>query len=256
MAKALVLAGTRQGADDPMAKAAGVSHKAILPVAGVPMVVRVLDALTRCAEIDEIAVSIERPELIEALPELAALRARKPIRMLASEPSPSLSAAAGLRALGAPLLLTTADHALLEPEWVSAFLAAVPAGADVAAAVAVEAVVQAAAPETRRTYLRFADASVSGCNLFLLRTPAAEGVLSLWKTVEAYRKKPLRLAWLLGPGALVKLALGRLTLDEAAARLGRLGRCRAAVVKLPFGRAAIDVDKPADLELVERLLRD
>lgn len=251
---ALVLAGTRRGAEDPMAKAAGVSHKAILPVAGVPMVMRVLDALCRCPEIGEIAVSIERPEVIEALTEFQALNARRPIRLLVSEDSPSRSAAAGLQALGAPLVLTTADHALLQPDWVSAFLAAAPAGADVVAAVARAETVKAAAPDTVRTYLRFADAAVSGCNLFLLATPKAEGVLGLWKTVEAYRKKPIRLAWLLGPGALLKLALGRLTLGEAAARLGRLAGCEAAVVELPYGRAAIDVDKPADLDLVERLL--
>ncbi|NJM91716.1 MAG: hypothetical protein HC861_02805 [Rhodospirillaceae bacterium] len=38
---ALILAGSR-GPDDPMAKAANVSHKALLPVAGVPMLLRVV----------------------------------------------------------------------------------------------------------------------------------------------------------------------------------------------------------------------
>ncbi|MFC7554928.1 hypothetical protein ACFQU7_25930 [Pseudoroseomonas wenyumeiae] len=42
---ALVLAGSRAGAADPMAMAAGVSHKALLPVGGVPMLARVLEAL-------------------------------------------------------------------------------------------------------------------------------------------------------------------------------------------------------------------
>ena len=41
---ALVLAGQRRGTD-PMAAAAGLSHKALLPVAGVPMLLRVLAAL-------------------------------------------------------------------------------------------------------------------------------------------------------------------------------------------------------------------
>ena len=41
---ALILAGSR-GPDDPMARAAGVSHKALLPVAGVPMLLRVVEAL-------------------------------------------------------------------------------------------------------------------------------------------------------------------------------------------------------------------
>jgi GTP:adenosylcobinamide-phosphate guanylyltransferase len=251
---ALVLAGTRQGADDPMAKAAGVSHKALLPVGGVPMIARVLEALVRTPEVSSIAVVIERLELVEALPQIAAWRKEKAIRVFPAADGPSESVAEGLERLGTPLLVTTADHALLQPEWVSWFLANVPADADVAAAVARSEAVEAAAPGTKRTYLRFADAAVSGCNLFLMKTPAARGVVDLWQTVQAYRKKPFRLAWLLGPGAIVKFVTGRLTLTEAGARLGKLANAKAAVVTLPFGRAAVDVDKPADLELVERLL--
>jgi GTP:adenosylcobinamide-phosphate guanylyltransferase len=253
---ALVLAGTRAGADDPMAKAAGVSHKAIMPVAGVPMLARVLAALAATPEVSRIAVAIERPDLVEALPELAEWRKLKPVEILPAASGPSESVADGLARLGAPLLITTADHALLRPEWVSWFLAHVPPGADVAAAVARDDVVQAAAPGTKRTYLRFSDAAVSGCNLFLMATPRAEGVVRLWETVQAYRKKPVRLAWLLGPVALLKFVMGRLTLGEAAARLGKLADAKASVILLPFGRAAVDVDKPADLELVEKLLAE
>ena len=252
----LVLAGTRAGADDPMARAAGVSHKAILPVGGVPMLARVIQALIDTPEVGSIAVAIERPELVESLPGLAAWRKQKPVEAFSAAAGPGESVADGLQRLGAPLLITTADHALLQPDWISWFLANVPARADVAAAVAERSSVEAAVPGTKRTYLRFSDASVSGCNLFLMATPRAEGVVRLWKTVQAYRKKPLRLAWLLGPGAIVKFVTGRLTLAEAGARLGRLADAKAAVVVLPFGRAAVDVDKPSDLELVERLLAD
>jgi GTP:adenosylcobinamide-phosphate guanylyltransferase len=253
---ALVLAGTRAGADDPMARAAGVSHKAILPVGGVPMLARVIQALVETPAVGSIAVTIERPELVEALPGLAGWRKIKPVRVFPAAEGPSESVAEGLQRLGAPLLITTADHALLQPEWITWFLDHAPRDADVAAAVAAQASVEAAAPGTKRTYLRFADASVSGCNLFLMATPRAEGVVRLWKTVQAYRKKPLRLAWLLGPGAILKFVTGRLTLAEAGARLGRLAGAKAAVVVVPFGRAAVDVDKPADLELVERLLAE
>ena len=45
---ALVLAAGR-GPNDPMAKAYGVSHKCALPVNGVPMLRRVVNALLRVA---------------------------------------------------------------------------------------------------------------------------------------------------------------------------------------------------------------
>ena len=59
---ALVLAGSR-GPDDPVARAAGVAHKCLAPVAGVPMAVRVVQALAASPGIDRIAVALEDPAL-------------------------------------------------------------------------------------------------------------------------------------------------------------------------------------------------
>ena len=59
---ALVLAGRRSGGADPMAAAAGVSHKALLPVAGVPMLLRVVSALRASPSVGRIVVCIEAPE--------------------------------------------------------------------------------------------------------------------------------------------------------------------------------------------------
>src|SRR3546814_15597173 len=50
--------------------------------------------------------------------------------------SPSLSVAAALEQFGTPLLVTTADHALLRAEWLQYFLDHCPAGRDVCVALA------------------------------------------------------------------------------------------------------------------------
>jgi hypothetical protein len=153
-----------------------------------------------------------------------------------------------------PLLVTTADHALLQTGWLEEFLAACPVGADVAAAMARRERVEAAVPDTRRTWLRFADGEFSGCNLFLLARPAAAGVVELWRELERHRKKPLRMMWRLGWRFALRYRLGRLSRAGAAARLGALaGGARLAIVELSDGRSAIDVDKPEDLVLVRRL---
>ena len=55
----------------------------------------------------------------------------------------------------------------------------------------------------------------------------------------------------------VRLAAGSgasLTLDDAVQRLGRKAGVEAAAVRTPYGLAAVDVDKPADLDLVRRLV--
>src|SRR5690606_2298955 len=95
------------------------------------------------------------------------------------------------------------DHALLQPDWIRRFIEDVPRDVDVAALVARRDVVEAAAPGTARTYLRFADGAWSGCNLFYLANPRALGVVDLWRRVEAERKKPWRIAGLLGAGTLL-----------------------------------------------------
>ena len=243
---ALVLAGSRGGAD-PLAAYAGVADKALIEIEGETMLARVVAAL-RAAGITRIAVSASSVAVADHA------------RTLGAEPfdaasGPSASTRDGLDRLGAPLLLTTADHALLEPGWVRQFLASVPADADVSALLARREVVVDAAPGTQRTYLRFADGDWSGCNLFYFATPRAAAAIDLWRRVEADRKRPWRIVRLLGPGVLLRYALGRLTLAEAVARLGRAAGITAAIVAAADGRAAIDVDKPADLDLVRAMRR-
>ena len=242
---ALVLAGSRGGVD-PVADYAGVSDKALVDIGGETMLARVIEAL-RGAGAARIGVSASSPPVVEAARALGA-------EIVPAEAGPSLSADAGLEALGTPLLLTTADHALLRPEWVRGFVDTVPEGADVAVLLARRDRIEAATPETRRTYLRFADGDWSGCNLFWFANARAAAAIALWQRVEADRKRPWRIVRRLGPGLLLRYLLGRLTLAEAVAHLGRRAGVAAHVVSAEDGRAAIDVDKPEDLDLVRQLV--
>ncbi|WP_232492592.1 nucleotidyltransferase family protein [Novosphingobium kaempferiae] len=235
----LVLAGSRPGAPDPVADAEGVAHKALVEIAGRPMLALVVSAL-RDAGIERIAVSASEPQVRD-------LALRLGCEVLATGTGPSASVAIGLDALSAPLLVTTSDHALLKGEWVRDFLADTPEGSDVAVLLARREAIEAAMPGSRRTYLRFADGHWSGCNLFLLATSRAGLAIETWKMVEADRKRPWRIAARLGLGMLVSYALGRLTLAEAIGRLGRRIGVTASLVAARDGLAAVDVDKPADL---------
>jgi GTP:adenosylcobinamide-phosphate guanylyltransferase len=252
---ALLLAGSR-GPDDPMAKATGVPHKALIPVGGTPMLLRVVTALATTPEVGRIVICIEAPELLRDLVGLHAAAAGKPLEVFPAAGSPSRSVSAALQRYGTPLLVTTGDHALLQADWVSHFLRHQPAGTDATAALARADVVMAAAPDTQRTFLRFADGHYSGCNLFYFASPKAAALAALWVQVEALRKQPLKMLGLLGVSYALRYRLGWLALPTALARLGALGGgAKVAAVELPFGRAAIDVDKPVDLELVNRLLK-
>ena len=183
--QALVLAGSR-GGPDPLAEAEGVTHKALIRLEGRTLLERVVGAL-REAGATRIAVSANHPDVRH---EAERLR----VEVLEAAGGPSASVEAGAAALGTPLLVTTCDHALLEADWISRFIADAPADADVCALLARRETVERDAPATKRTYLRLADGHWSGCNLFYLATPQALGAVRLWRRVEAERKRPWRMA--------------------------------------------------------------
>jgi GTP:adenosylcobinamide-phosphate guanylyltransferase len=151
------------------------------------------------------------------------------------------------------VLVATADHPLLTREMVEAFLAGA-GDADAAAAVVERRVVEAEWPETRRTWLRFSDGAYTGANLFALTGDAARRGLDLWAGVEKDRKKALRLLASFGPMLAMRTFTRTISLDEAIAAASRKAGLRARAVRLPFAEAAIDVDKPEDLALAERIL--
>ncbi|MBX6741155.1 MAG: NTP transferase domain-containing protein [Acetobacteraceae bacterium] len=246
---ALVLAGQR-GGTDPMAAAAGVSHKALLPVAGVPMILRVLSALRAVPAIERIVVSIESPEV--TLKDVSGLDG---VLLRQAGSSPARSTEAVFEEFGGPLLVTTADHALLTPAMVTHVLTASPPEAAATAALARRETIMAAFPQTKRTWLRFRDGAFSGCNLFFLARPEAAQVLRFWRRLEQQRKRPLAMARLLGVLPLLGYALGFLTLRHALKALERRCLARLAFVEMPFGAAAVDVDKAEDLALAEAVLK-
>lgn len=241
---ALVLAGSR-GAADPMAVAEGVTHKALIPIAGRPMIAHVLDALRLSPAISRIAVSIEDTHTLGTV--------AADCEILPAQASPSLSVLTAIERLGTPLLLTTGDHALLKPDWIAYFLAHLP-NIDIAVALTRRENVLAATPGAKRTFLRFSDGSFSGCNLFYLANARANNAIGFWREMESHRKAPLKLAARLGPITALRYATGTLALGEALKRLSKLAGAQAGVVEMPYGLSAVDVDKPSDLALVRKIL--
>lgn len=251
---ALILAGSR-GPDDPMAKAAGVSNKALLPVAGVPMLLRVAEALRATEGVRRIHVCIEDARVIFQVPGLEALHRARVLETVPASESPAASVAAALRRidLSQPLLVTTGDHPLLTPAILQRFLDSAPVDCDLAVALVPADVVSAAYPGAVRTFYKLGKRRYSGCNLFLVRSRNVVHVAEFWRRTETYRKRPLRLLWQIGPLAAIKILLGAMNADEAFAYLSHKAGAVIRYVELPIAETAIDVDKPVDLELVERI---
>lgn len=254
---AVVLAGDR-GADEPVAMAAGVACKALAPVAGIPMVLRVLDALEASDHVDRVVLCGPSPQIMAAAGVLSARLVPGRLDWIPAADSPSASAAAGLAALGphTPALVTTADHPLLRSQLVDALVTeALASGADAVVGLVAHRTVAAAFPGVQRTVLRLREGGYCGTNLFAFPTAAGRRAVDYWHRVEAQRKHPWRVvAGLLGPRALLAYGLGRLTLPQAMERLSiRLG-VRVAAVPLEWPEAGVDVDSVVDLQIAEKTL--
>lgn len=251
----LLLAGSR-GGSDPVAAAAGVTHKALAPVAGRPMIAHMLETLQAVPELGRIVLLCETPAALRTVPAVAEAEANGRLAFAPSAASPARSVLAGLDRPEAalPVLVMTADAPLLTPAALRYFLAGVPPGADVAAAVASGDAVRRRFPESRRTFLRFRDGDVSGCNLFLIQTPAGRHAVEFWQRLEAHRKRPLVMAALVGPAVILSYGLRRLTQAGAMRQLKRRTGATGALVTIPYPEAAVDVDKPADLALAEAVI--
>ncbi len=247
---ALVLAG-RRGPKDSLAYTAGQSHKACIPVAGVPMIVRVLTSLLAVSLVRDIVVSIDDASVLADCAEAGG------VRFHASQSSPAASVLDYFETHGAqgPMLVTTADHALLTPVMVEYFCTmAQHSDADVVVGVVSAALFRASYPESRRTFLPLADGSWSGTNLFLLRTPQAAQAVRFWVRAGQFRKRPWRLVSTFGLGNLLRFLLRRLDHPTALAQASRVLGARVGLVDMPFAEAAIDVDTPDDLVTVEKIL--
>lgn len=106
----------------------------------------------------------------------------------------------------------------------------------------------------KRTYLKFKNESVSGCNLFYVRNEQGLKAIRFWQAAQHDRKKPIKLARRLGIGMLFKYIIGQLTLENAFEHASNVLKIKAKPILLPFAEAAIDVDKPSDLTLVTEIL--
>jgi len=246
---ALLLAGSRPGRD-AFAEAHGVDLKALIPIGGVPMVTRPAAALLGSPSIERVRVLAQHPERIAAV---------LPSDQRLSVETSGATIAATLEAILAdpatrfPLLVTTADHALLDGAMIGEFCAAAK-GADLAIGMVERRALMSRLPQSRRSWYSFRGGAFSGANLFAFGSRDAIKAVSLWRSVEQDRKQGWRMIAALGLPLLLGAVLRFRTVDQTLAAIGRRLGLDLRKVELSDPLAAVDVDKPADHQLVGKIL--
>lgn len=247
---AIILAGQRPGVD-PLAAYFGEATKALVKVGGEAMVTRVVRTLHACPSVGQIVVLTQQPDV---LLEAVAAGGGAQFSVSSAGISASIKAIAGTETAPWPVLVTTADHPLLTPEFVEAFLARATGG-DLGVGMVERAILLAAYPDNKRTWLKFRDGHWSGANLFALNGPAVAGALTLWAEAEQDRKKAWKLFLHFGPWLAIRALTRTIGLAAALRQAGRRLGLDARLVALDDAEAAIDVDKPSDHALAELILQ-
>jgi GTP:adenosylcobinamide-phosphate guanylyltransferase len=256
---ALVLAASRKGIDDPVARLQNKSHKCLVSIDGVTMIERVIQTLLDSECFGRILVSIEDEQVLQ---DLATARCWLEAGTIEVVPSSGNLADSLINLSNSvdqplPLVITAADNALHTPELVRDFVTAFERGTgDAAVAVTTERTVLDEYPGGKFGFFQFRDGGYSFCNLFGVSQSSGLEAAKIFRTGGQFRKRPWRMLKIFGPLTLILYKWRLLELDSFVRRATRKFGVTIDLVRLPYAFAPIDVDNPTTFEFSERTLRE
>lgn len=250
----ILLAGNRPGVEI-LSQNAGVSCKALVPIAGNPMLYYPLKTLLAHPNINKIWVLHQDIYAFDNDPILSPMihDPRVIIHESGAGISDSVSALINEHA-NCPILLTTGDNVLLNQEMIAHFSSAAQHH-DIAIAMVESKTLLAQYPESKRTWLKFRGGKWSGANMFWLGDKDKTlPLLEFWQNIEQDRKKGRKIIGAFGIGFLLASILRLITLPDAIKKAGQKFGADIALIPMPQAQACIDVDKPEDIILTERIM--
>lgn len=109
-------------------------------------------------------------------------------------------------------------------------------------------------PGIRRTYARLWEGRFTGGNVFCFNPAIKDKCRDFVEKMLEYRKSPAKMAGVLGFVFLLRLALGILTINAIERKCESLLGIKAAAIISPYPEICNDVDRPSDLEFIERYM--
>ena len=247
-----ITAGYNPDEQDRVSAAAGVAHKSLVPLVGMPMAWHVVQALAESDRIGEIVVVGLEPDEIDFGVQL---------HHVPNQPNLWASQNAGLRKLrdlnpnDRYILALSADIALLTGHIVDSFIEACePFEHDVYWGIVRKEVMLTAFPDSKRTYLPLREGSFCSSDLYLGRLSAGFHIQERIRYFIDNRKNVLAQVWKLGLPTMVKFLLRRLSIADILDIAYRIAGVRGGPVVLPLAEAGMDVDKPEQLVQVREYL--
>jgi len=246
---AIVTAGGIPQPEDPLYTYSHGDSKALIDIAGKPMVQWVLDALSDAKQVDNIIVIGLSPK--------SGVTCKKPMYFISNQGRMLANIVAGvnkaleLNKKSKHVLIVSSDIPTLKPEMVDWLVeTCMQTQDDIYYGVCKRDVMEARFPNSKRTYTKLKDMEVCGADINISHVRMATEHLDMWESLIGTRKSPLRQAGIIGFGTLFRVLTRSIPLEElvetVCERIGIQGR----VIQWPYAEACMDVDKPNQLELL------
>lgn len=246
---AIVTAGGIPQPKDPLYPYSNGSSKALIDVAGKPMIQWVLDALGASKKVDNV--------IIIGLSAKSGLTCKKPLHYVSNQGRMLANIVAGvnksleLNKKNEYVLIVSSDIPTLKGEMVDWLVnTAMQTKDDIYYGVCPQEVMEKRFPASKRTYTHLSDMDVCGADVNIIHVNQVTQHLDTWEALIGNRKSPLRQAAVIGLDTLYQLWRRKFTLKQleqrACERIGMKGRA----IIWQHAEPCMDVDKPHQLELM------
>jgi len=246
---AIVTAGGIPQPGEPLYPYTQGISKALLDVAGKPMIQWVLDALCQARLVDNIIVIglpensvVTCPRAVSYLPNYEDMVAN--IRNGVAE-------ALRLNPQTQHVLVVSSDIPGITAEMVDWVIQeAMKSDLDAYYNVITRQVMEARFPTSHRSYVHLKDMEVCGGDMNVIATRLVTKNEEIWDKLVAARKNALKQAALLGYDTLLLLLLRMVTLEAALKKATRRLHITGRAIVCPYAEVGMDIDKPHQLEIM------
>lgn len=250
---AIVTAGGIPQPGEPLYDFTQGQSKALLDIAGKPMIQWVLDALDG-------AQNIERVVII-GLDEGSGVTCAKLVGFLPNQGGMVDNIRTGILKMlefdskTRQVLLVSSDIPGITPEMVDWVISsAMQTDEDAYYNVIPREVMEKVFPDSKRSYTKLKDMEICGGDMNLVRTSLVTSNDAIWQKLIASRKNVFKQAALIGYDTLFLLLLRWITIDVAVQRVAKRLKITGRAIVCPYAEVGMDVDKPHQLEIMRAYL--
>jgi GTP:adenosylcobinamide-phosphate guanylyltransferase len=246
---AVVTAGGIPQPDEPLYAYSKGESKALIDVAGKPMIQWVLDALSNARTIERVVVI--------GLTDKSKLSCRKPLTYMSNQGRMLDNLKAGtakvleLNPKAEYVLFVSSDIPGIKAEMVDWVVnTCLETRDDLYYNVIRREDMEKRFPTSKRTYTPLKDMEVCGGDLNMARTAIVNQNSEFWgKLIEA-RKSPPAQAFMIGPDIIFKFLFRQLTIEDVIKRVADKLDLKGRAIICPYPEIGMDVDKPHQLEIM------